>query len=133
MLARVFSALFVVLGAVPLHATKQPAKPHIMFIVSDDLRPTLGSYGTQAITPHLDSLAERSVTFTRTYTQFPWCSPTRQSFLTSRRPDTTKAWTFTTSFRDALPNAVSLPQHFRLQGWHTASVGEHNTVRLASV
>jgi iduronate 2-sulfatase len=62
--------------------------------------------------------------FSRAFTQFPWCSPTRQSFMSGRRPDTTRAWTFTTSFRDALPNAVSLPQHFRLQGWHAASVGK---------
>jgi iduronate 2-sulfatase len=94
------------------------------FIISDDLRPTLGVYGTQALTPHIDALARRGVTFTRAYTQFPWCSPTRQSFLTGRRPDTTKAWTFTTSFRDSMPDAISLPQHFRRQGWWSASVGK---------
>jgi arylsulfatase A-like enzyme len=101
-----------------------PKRPHIMFVVSDDLRPTLGAYGTQALTPHVDALAARGLTFTRAFTQFPWCSPTRQSFMTGRRPDTTKAWTFTTSFRDALPDAVALPQHFRRQGWYAASVGK---------
>lgn len=80
--------------------------------------------GTQAITPNVDALAKRGLTFTRAYTQFPWCSPTRQSFMTGRRPDTTRAWTFTTSFRDSMPDAISLPQHFRRQGWWAASVGK---------
>jgi arylsulfatase A-like enzyme len=52
-------------------------KPHVLFVVSDDLRPTLGAYGTQAITPHVDSLAKRGLTFMRAFSQFPWCSPTR--------------------------------------------------------
>lgn len=90
----------------------------------DDLRPQLGLYGTQAVTPHIDALGKRAVMFSRAFAQFPWCSPSRQSFMTGRRPDTTKAWTFTTSFRDALPNAISLPEHFRRQGWHTVSVGK---------
>ena len=121
-------AMLVVLGAAAgtsgASSVAPPTKPHILFIVSDDLRPTLGSYGTQAITPNVDALAKRGLTFTRAYTQFPWCSPTRQSFMTGRRPSTTKAWTFTTSFRDSMPDAISLPQHFRRQGWWAASVGK---------
>lgn len=101
-----------------------PVKPHVLFVISDDLRPQLGAYGTQAITPNIDALSKCGTTFSRAYTQFPWCSPTRQSFMTGRRPDSTKAWTFTTSFRDALPNATSLPQHFRQQGWYALSVGK---------
>ena len=35
-----------------------------------------------------------------------------------------RAWTFLWSFRDTIPDAVPLPQHFRRQGWHTVSVGK---------
>eukprot|EP00040_Diaphanoeca_grandis_P035546 m.223825 g.223825 ORF g.223825 m.223825 type:complete len:561 (+) comp33412_c0_seq1:77-1759(+) len=119
-----FNSVVLLVAAGLFHKSDAKSPPHILFIVSDDLRPTLGYLGTQAITPNIDALAKRGLTFARAYTQFPWCSPTRQSFLTGRRPDTTKAWTFTTSFRDSIPNATSLPQHFRHQGWHTASVGK---------
>ena len=109
------------------------SQKHVLFIVSDDLRPTLGAYGSQALTPTIDKLASDGVLFSRAFTQFPWCSPSRQSFMSGRRPDQTRAWTFTTSFRDALPNATSLAQHFKNSGWHTASVGKlfhgHNCVR----
>lgn len=98
--------------------------PHVLFVVADDMRPQLGLYGTQAATPHIDALGKRGVMFSRAFAQFPWCSPSRQSFMTGRRPDTTQAWTFTTSFRDALPNAISLPEHFRRQGWYAVSVGK---------
>jgi hypothetical protein len=100
------------LAAAGPSATPPPAPKHILFVIADDLRPTLGTYGTQAITPTLDALARRGVTFTRAYTQFPWCSPSRQSFMSGRRPDTTMAWTFTTSFRDSTrsPDAIALPQ-----------------------
>ena len=66
------------------YARIPPKKPNILFIVSDDLRPTLGTYGTQAITPNIDALAQKSLTFTRAYTQFPWCGPSRQSFMSGR-------------------------------------------------
>ena len=112
------------IAALITSAQPVPEKPHVLFIISDDLRPTLGAYGSAALTPHVDGLAQEGLTFTRAYTQFPWCSPSRQSFMTGRRPDNTKSWTFTVSFRDALPHAVSLSQHFRQSGWHAASVGK---------
>ena len=38
---------------------------NFLFIVSDDLRPALGSYGDAVVkTPNLDKLAQRSVRFT---------------------------------------------------------------------
>lgn len=52
--------------------TRQPpTKPHVLFVISDDLRPQLGVYGTQAITPNIDALAKRGIVFSRAYTQFP--------------------------------------------------------------
>ena len=99
-------------------AAAAPDKPHVLFMISDDLRPTLGAYGSQALTPNIDALASCGLTFARAYAMVPWCSPSRQSFLAGRRPDHTKAWNFLVSFRDALPHAVSLPEHFRRAGWH---------------
>lgn len=44
-------------------------KPNVLFIVSDDLRPTLGVYGIQALTLTLDALANRGLTCTRVFSR----------------------------------------------------------------
>ena len=67
---------------------------NVLFIASDDLRPDLaGLYGqSQIYTPNIDRLMQNGVTFTHSYTQCPICSPSRTSFLTGLRPDTTRVW-----------------------------------------
>jgi iduronate 2-sulfatase len=101
---------------------------NVLLIVSDDLRPDLGCYGGPAITPHLDTLAASpgTVRFDRAYVQQAICCPTRSSFLTGRRPDTTRVWDLKTQFRDA-PGAAhwkTLPQVFREHGYWTAGMGK---------
>ena len=39
-------------------------------------------------TPNLDRLASKSMVFKRAYANFPLCNPSRNSFLTGRRPET---------------------------------------------
>ena len=38
------------------------------------------------------------------------CSPSRNSFMTGRRPDTTRVWNFLDSFRTAGANWTTMPQ-----------------------
>jgi iduronate 2-sulfatase len=102
---------------------------NVLFIVSDDLRTDLGCYGGDAITPNVDKLANSSgaVLFDRAYVQQAICCPTRSSFLTGRRPDTTKVWDLKTQFRasgDGGDKWVTLPQHFRMKGYLTAGMGK---------
>lgn len=45
-------------------------RPNILFIVLDDFRPIMKSYGNQLIiAPNMDNLARNSVVFNRAYTQ----------------------------------------------------------------
>ena len=44
--------------------------------------------------------------------------------MTGLRPDSTKVWDLFTHFRDTVPNAVTLPQHFKSHGYHTESIGK---------
>ena len=97
---------------------------NVLFIMVDDLRPLLGCYGhTEMHTPNIDRLAARGTVFNRAYCQYPLCSPSRTSFITGLRPDTTQVTDNRTFYRETVPNAVTLPQHFKENGYHSQSVG----------
>ena len=97
-------------------------RPNVLFIVADDLRANLGD--AAAHTPNLKRLMQRGVTFQRAYAQYPVCNPSRVSFLTGLRPETTGILGNNTFFRDKLPDIVTLPQLFKQSGYFTASLGK---------
>ena len=72
----------------------------------------------------MDRLVAEGTVFLRAYANFAWCAPSRNSFMSGRRPDTTRAWDFEHHFRTALPNATTLPQMFKQAGWWSSSVGK---------
>ena len=112
------------LGAFSLAAAQTPRR-NVLFIVADDLNPALHCYGhPQVQSPHIDQLARRGVRFERAYCQYPLCQPSRTSFLSGRRPETTKVWTLDTPTRKHLGDAVFLPEHFRRNGYFTAMSGK---------
>ena len=116
-------------GLLPKRHVNADGQYNVLFIIVDDLRPMLGCYGHPEIhTPNIDRLAQRGTLFNRAYCQYPLCHPSRTSILTGLRPATTRVFSNSTGFRRNLPNAVTLPQHFKTSGYHTQSVGKiaHN-------
>ncbi|MEW6302446.1 MAG: sulfatase [Verrucomicrobiota bacterium] len=107
-------------------AAQAPAKKfNVLFFAVDDLRPEFGAYGKSYIqSPNLDRLAKGGLTFHRAYCQQAVCSPSRSSLLTGTRPDTTKVYDLQTHFRKALPDVVTLPQHFKQNGYFVQGMGK---------
>ncbi len=111
--------------ATGIAAERPPQKPNILFIAVDDLRPELGCYGKDYIkSPNIDRIAKAGMVFNHAYCQQAVCSPTRSSLMTGTRPDTTKVWDLDTHFRKALPNVVTLGQHFKQHGYFVQGMGK---------
>ena len=113
--------LFISLNLVAQNLQKR----NVLFIATDDLNMAIGCYGNEFVkTPNIDRLAKRGVKFTNAHCQIPWCSPSRSSLLTGLRPDAVKIFDLDTHFRQTVPNVVTLPQHFKNSGYHSARIGK---------
>ncbi len=103
------------------------AKPHIVYILGDDLGwKDVGFHGSDIKTPHIDDLARGGARLEAFYAQ-PMCTPTRACLMTGRYP-----------FRYGLQTAVIpsahtyglstdewlLPQALKQVGYSTAIIGK---------
>ncbi|KAG8144623.1 hypothetical protein E2320_013094 [Naja naja] len=92
------------MGAGLAESAQRPVREglNVLFVVADDLRPALGSYGDPLVrSPNIDQLASRS-----------------------RRPDSTRLYDFNSYWRTHAGNYTTLPQYFKENGYITMSVGK---------
>lgn len=100
-------------------------QPNVLFIMLDDFRGGIHALGDNlAKTPHMDQLLEKSYYFTNVYAQQALCGPSRNSMLTSRRPDTLLTYNFQHYWRTFAGNFTTLPQYFKERGYRTESIGK---------
>ena len=97
----------------------------MLFVLIDDLNCDIACYGKPEVrTPAIDALATRGVRFAAAYAQGPTCNTSRASLLTGRYPTATGVFDNETDYRDALPDAVTLPRRLRESGYVTARAGK---------
>lgn len=106
--------------------------PNVVLVIVDDMNDWVGTFGgnPQAITPHMDSLANRGIVFRNAYCSAPLCNPSRTSMLTGYLPSTTGVYGNTLHFREVegFEQTVTLPQYFSRHGYITRAAGKifHN-------
>ena len=100
-------------------------QPNVLFMPIDDLRPQLYCYGqTQMQTPNIDRLAAQGTLFQRAYCQVPVCGATRASLLTGIRPERDRFVSYDTWADKDVPGVLTLPEHFRNNGYAALSNGK---------
>jgi arylsulfatase A-like enzyme len=124
-LALVAFAVLTPCAALAAESETKPNRPNVLFIVSDDLNTHLGCYGHKTVkSPNIDRLAARGTRFDHAYCQYPVCNPSRSSFMTGVYPDQTRVLSNGGEFRRALPEVITLGQHFQNHDYFVARVGK---------
>tara|TARA_R110002049_G_scaffold14295_11_gene60551 strand:+ start:562 stop:2097 length:1536 start_codon:yes stop_codon:yes gene_type:complete len=122
-------AIFLFLSIIPCSLIAQ--QPNILVIISDDLNTNIGPYmDTDKHTPHLDRLASEGVKFTKVYSQFPLCGPSRASIMSGLYPESNGVLGNNDqlgSYRKETPSLANHPSmagFFRERGYYTARISK---------
>jgi arylsulfatase A-like enzyme/GH35 family endo-1,4-beta-xylanase len=106
---------------------------NILFIAIDDMKPIAGCYGDPlAQTPNMDELASVGTVFLNNHCQWAVCGPSRASIMTSLMPEETGVMGFVKMRHNddaQLHDLVTLPEHFKNNGYETAATGKINDNR----
>ncbi len=109
----------------PTAARSRRQAKNVLFIIVEDLKNVMGCYGNPLVqTPNLDRLARRGMIFDRAYCQYPVCNPSRTSFLTGLRPDTTKILDNRVPWNTHIKDQITLPRLFKNNGYSTIGMGK---------
>ena len=102
------------------------ASPDVLFIAIDDMNDwtTLFDDSNPIQTPNLKRLAARGAFFNKAYCVVPACNPSRTAILTGLSPTTSGVYSNGNRWKDLLPDAVTLPQHFGQNGYSTKGGGK---------
>ena len=114
---------------IPKSETAAKPQPNVLFIVLDDENAFAGrtDLAPEPVTPNLDRLGKRGVTFANAQCAAPVCNPSRCAFLSGLRPSTTGIYEDAQGATPAghiLTRTTSLPDYFGGHGYQTAGSGK---------
>ncbi len=122
--------LLAVLAGAPLgmaQTTPTPSqRPNVLFIAIDDLRDWVGylKANSQTITPNIDRLAARGLSFSRSYCAAPVCNPSRAALMSGVRPSTSGVYDNDDDWRKVIGPEKTLVTAFRNAGYFTVGAGK---------
>ena len=117
--------LLLLLGYCSGLEKQQQTQPNIVFISIDDLNDWVGFLGYEQVkTPHMDRLAARGFSFSNAHCPAPVCGPSRTAILSGMRPVTSGIYDNNIKFSRDLPQVVSLPEHFKNNGYQVYGIGK---------
>lgn len=118
-------AIIIALDSFGSGRIQTPAKPNVLFIIVDDLRPELGCYEKGDIkSPNIDRLASSGSVFLSAYTGYPVCGPSRASLLSGIYPGNQRFIAWNCSQDEDVPGIVSLPMYFKNNDYQTIALGK---------
>jgi iduronate 2-sulfatase len=106
---------------------------NVLLLMADDFKPMIKSYGGNIpATPNIDRIVSQGINFMQAYTQMSICGPSRASYLTSIRPDTTQVlglgvndlWNRVQQTRNQGQEMLVMPKFFKLNGYNTYGIGK---------
>jgi len=122
------ASLLLVTPAALHAANRTPAKPNIVYILSDDVGyGDVGCYGANKVkTPNIDRLASQGCRFTDAHATGSVCTPTRFALLTGRYAWRQQGTGIAAGDTPALIAAgtTTVPSMLKAAGYHTGLVGK---------
>jgi arylsulfatase A-like enzyme len=108
------------------HGKTKSQKYNVLFIISDDLTATaVSSYENKICkTPNIDKLAASGTLYTRAYSQYPVCGPSRASLMFGYYPNATQTYGYVSGRKNVGPERKSWAQLFKDNGYYTARVSK---------
>ncbi|MFD7224021.1 sulfatase-like hydrolase/transferase [Streptomyces sp. NPDC059892] len=106
----------------PAARASHAQRPNILWLVSEDNNPFLGSYGDrQAVTPNLDALAAEGVRYENSFSTYPVCAPTRFSIITGKSAESCGPAHQMRALGKRPDWLVGFPTYLREAGYYTSN------------
>jgi arylsulfatase A-like enzyme len=117
-------------------AAAEDKRPNVLFVAIDDLNHWVHHLGRneQSITPNLDRLAKRGLTFAHAYAAAPVCNPSRAALMSGLLPSTSGVYDNSTDWRPLISEDLPITTCFRKNGYYVAGAGKiyHESYRRDS-
>jgi uncharacterized sulfatase len=99
-------------------ASAAPARPHLLWLTSEDHGPEMGCYGdANARTPSIDALASKGMIFRRVWSNHPVCAPARSAIISGLYSESSGALHMRSMV--AMPaGARMFPEYLREAGYY---------------